>query len=153
MDYQLTLPTILRRAETFFGKKEIISRLPDKSIHRYTYQDFARRTKKLAVPLRQLGIQQGDRVATLSWNHHQHLEAYFAVPCMGAVVHPLNLRFNPEDLSYIINHAEDKLLIVDQRLHLRRRFQVREGSQGHRPRSQARPVHDAQRRAHLYFLR
>ena len=114
MDYQLTLPTILRRAETFFGKKEIISRLPDKSIHRYTYQDFARRTKKLAVALRQLGIQQGDRVATLSWNHHQHLEAYFAVPCMGAVVHPLNLRFNPEDLSYIINHAEDKLLIVDQ---------------------------------------
>jgi fatty-acyl-CoA synthase len=114
MDYQLTLPTILRRAETLFGKKEIISRLPDKSIHRYTYLDFARRAKKLAVALHQLGIRQGDRVATLSWNHYQHLEAYFAVPCMGAVVHTLNLRLSPDDLAYIVNHAEDKIIIVDQ---------------------------------------
>ena len=114
MEYQLTLPTILRRAETLFGKKEIVSRLPDKSIHRYTYQDFATRAKKLAVALQQLGIRQGDRVATLSWNHYQHMEAYFAVPCMGAIIHPLNLRFSPDDLSYIINHAEDKILIVDQ---------------------------------------
>mgnify|MGYP001552960853 CR=1 FL=1 len=114
MDYQLTLPTILRRAETLFGKKEIVTRLPDKSIHRYTYRDFARRTKKLAVALQKLGVNQGDRVATLSWNHFQHLEAYFAIPCMGAIVHPLNLRLNPDDLSYIINHAEDKIIIVDQ---------------------------------------
>jgi fatty-acyl-CoA synthase len=114
MNYQLTLPTILRRAESLFGKKEIISRLPDKSIHRYTYQDFATRTKKLAVALHRLGIRQGDRVATLSWNHHQHLEAYFAIPCMGAIVHPLNLRFSSDDLTYIVNHAEDKILIVDQ---------------------------------------
>jgi len=114
MDYQLTLPTILRRAETFFGKKEIISCLPDRSVHRYTYHDFARRAKKLAVALQQLGIGKGDRVATLSWNHYQHMEAYFAVPCMGAIVHPLNLRFSPDDLSYIVNHAEDKIIIVDQ---------------------------------------
>ncbi|HTS44343.1 MAG TPA: long-chain fatty acid--CoA ligase [Puia sp.] len=114
MEYQLTLPTILRRAETLFGKNEIISRLPDKSIHRYTYQDFARRTKKLAVTLRQLGIREGDRVATLSWNHYQHLEAYFAIPCMGAIVHPLNLRFSPDELAYIVNHAQDKIIIVDQ---------------------------------------
>jgi fatty-acyl-CoA synthase len=114
MDYQLTLPTILRRAETLFAEKEIISRLPDKSIHRYSYRDFARRTKKLAVALYQLGIRQGDRVATLSWNHYQHLEAYFAIPCMGAIVHPLNLRLSPDDLSYIVNHAEDKIIIVDQ---------------------------------------
>lgn len=114
MDYQLTLPTILRRAETLFGKKEIVTRLPDKSIHRYTYRDFARRTKKLAVALQKLGVNQGDRVATLSWNHFQHLEAYFAIPCIGAIVHPLNLRLNPDDLSYIINHAEDKIIIVDQ---------------------------------------
>ena len=65
MDYQLTLPTILRRAETLFGKKEIVSRLPDKSIHRYTYHDFAARTKKLAVALHHLGVRKGDRVATL----------------------------------------------------------------------------------------
>jgi len=114
MDYQLTLPTILRRVETLFGKKEVVTRLPDKTIHRYTYRDFVKRTKKLAVALKTLGVQQGDRVATLSWNHYQHLETYFAVPCIGAVVHPLNVRLSPEDLSYIVNHAEDKVIIVDQ---------------------------------------
>jgi fatty-acyl-CoA synthase len=114
MEYQLTLPTILRRAETLFGKKEIVTRLADKSIHRYTYKDFALRTKKLSVALQQLGIRRGDRVASLSWNHYQHLEAYFAVPCMGAVIHPLNIRFSGDELSYIVNHAEDKIIIVDQ---------------------------------------
>jgi fatty-acyl-CoA synthase len=114
MEYQLTLPTILRRAERMFGNKEIVTRHPDKSIHRYTYRDFALRVKQLAVALRGLGIRPGDRVATLSWNHYQHLEAYFAVPCMGAVVHPLNLRLSPDDLGYIANHAGDKVLIVDQ---------------------------------------
>src|SRR6186713_3023924 len=114
MEYQLTLPTILRRAEALFGKKEIVSRLPDKTIHRYTYRDFSLRAKKLAVALQELGICPGDRVATLCWNHYQHLETYFAVPCIGAVVHPLNLRISPDDLAYIINHAEDKIIIVDQ---------------------------------------
>jgi len=114
MDYQLTLPTILRRAEALFGKKEIVTVLPDKSIHRYTYADFARRTKKLSVTLRELGVANGTRVATLSWNHHQHLEAYFAVPCMGAVLHPLNIRLSPDDLAYIFNHAGDEIIIVDQ---------------------------------------
>src|SRR3569833_2706902 len=114
MEYQLTLPTILRRAETLYGAKEIVSRKPDKSIHRYTYHDLARRVKKLAVALQQLGIQKGDQVATLSWNHYQHLEVYFAVPCIGAIVHPLNIRFSPDELGYIVNHAEDKIIIVDQ---------------------------------------
>lgn len=114
MDYQLTLPTILRRAETFYGKKQIISRLPDKSIHRYTYSDLAARVKKLGVALQQLGIGPGDRVATLSYNHYQHLETYFALPCIGAVIHPLNIRFSAAELSYIVTHAQDKILIVDQ---------------------------------------
>lgn len=114
MDYQLTIPTILRRAESLFAKKEVVTRLPDRSTHRYTYGEFAKRTKKLAIALQKLGVKQGDRVATLSWNHYQHLEAYFAIPCMGAIVHPLNIRLNPEDLGYIINHAEDKIIIVDQ---------------------------------------
>ena len=114
MEYQLTLPTILRRAEAFLERKEIVTRLPDRSIHRYNYRDFVTRTKRLAVALRRLGIQPGDRVATLSWNHYQHLEAYFAVPCMGAVVHPLNLRLSPDDLGYIVNHAKDAIIIVDQ---------------------------------------
>jgi fatty-acyl-CoA synthase len=114
MDYQLTLPTILRRAESLFGDKEIVSRLPDKSIHRYTYREFSGRVKKLADALHKLGVREGDRVATLCWNHYQHMEAYFAVPCMGAVVHTLNLRLGPDDLAYIVNHAEDKVIIVDQ---------------------------------------
>src|SRR6185295_5761091 len=84
------------------------------SIYRYTYEDFGKRIRKLAAALQQLGILPGDRVATLSWNHHQHMEAYFAVPSMGAIVHPLNLRLSPDDLAYIVNHAEDKILIVDQ---------------------------------------
>ncbi len=114
MDYQLTLPTILRRAEALFGDKEVVSHLPDRTIHRYTYKDFAKRAKKLSVALRSLGGKEGDRVATLCWNHYQHLEAYFAIPCMGAVLHTLNLRLSADDLAYIVNHAEDKIIIVDQ---------------------------------------
>jgi fatty-acyl-CoA synthase len=114
MDYQLSIPTILRRAESLFSHKEIISLLPDKRIHRYTYKDLSLRVKKLASALVKLGIAEGDRVATLSWNHYQHLEAYFAVPSIGAVVHPLNIRLSPDDLAYIVNHAEDKVIIVDQ---------------------------------------
>lgn len=114
MDYQLTLPTILRRAEALFGRKEIVSRLPGGEIHRYTYRDLSLRAKKLAAALRRAGIRNGDRVATLCWNHYQHLEAYFAVPCIGAIVHPLNLRLSADDLAYIVNHAEDKMIIVDE---------------------------------------
>ncbi|HXD79583.1 MAG TPA: long-chain fatty acid--CoA ligase [Puia sp.] len=114
MDFQLTIPAILRRAETLFGRKEIVTRLADRSIHRYTYREFAARVKRLAAALVDLGIRDSDRVATLSWNHHQHLEAYFAVPGMGAVIHPLNLRLSPGDLAYIVRHAEDKVIIVDQ---------------------------------------
>lgn len=114
MDYQLTLPSIVRRAETLFGAKEIVTRLPDKSFHRYTYRDFARRARKLAVALMGLGVRPGDRVATFCWNHHQHLEAYFGVPMMGAVVHTLNLRLHPDDLTFIIGHAGDRVLLVDR---------------------------------------
>lgn len=114
MDFQLLLPAVLRRAETFFSHKEIVTRQPDKSLHRYTYADMARRTKQLGVALKRLGVKEGERVATLSWNHYQHLEVYFAVPCIGAVLHTLNLRLSPDDLTYIANHAQDKVIIVDQ---------------------------------------
>jgi len=114
MEYQLTLPTILRRAESLFGKKEIVSRLPDRSIQRYTYSDFAVRVQKLSAALKHLGVRKGDRVATLCWNHSRHMEAYFAIPCMGAVAHTLNVRLSPEDLAYIVKHAGDKIIIVDQ---------------------------------------
>jgi fatty-acyl-CoA synthase len=115
-DYQLTLPAILRRAEDLFGHKEIATRLPDKSFHRYTYADFARRSKKLAVALGEFGLQGGDRVATLGWNTYQHLECYFGLPSAELVIHTLNPRLSPEDLSYIINHAEDRVLMVDETL-------------------------------------
>ncbi len=116
MDYQLTLPPILRRAETFFGDKQIATRLPDKSFHHYTYRDMARRAKQLAVALQKLGLERGDRVATLGWNHYQHLEAYFGIPCGGFVLHTLNLRLHPNDLAYIADHAGDRAVIVDESL-------------------------------------
>src|SRR5215210_1823121 len=116
MDFPLTLPTILRRAETYFRDKEIVTRLPDKSFHRYTYADFGRRARRLAVALTELGLERGDRVATLCWNHYQHLEAYFGVPCAGFVLHTLNLRLHPNDLAFIANHAGDRAVIVDASL-------------------------------------
>jgi len=115
-DYQLNMPAILRRAEGLFGKREVVTRVPDKSLHRYAYEDFARRAKRLAIALQGLGISEGDRVATLCWNHHQHLEAYFGVPCFGAVLHTLNLRLHPDDLAYIVEHAGDRALLVDESL-------------------------------------
>jgi fatty-acyl-CoA synthase len=113
-DYQLTLPAMLGRAEALFGPKEIVTRRPDRSFHRYTYADFVRRAKKLAVALGELGLEKSDRVATLAWNSYQHLEAYFGVPCSGMVLHTINPRLNPEDIAFIINHAEDRVLLVDE---------------------------------------
>jgi len=116
MDYQLTVPSIMLRAETFYGNREIITRLPDKSYHRYTYGEFATRAKKLAVGLQKLGIKKGDRVGTFSWSHYQHLEAYFGIPFFGGVLHTLNLRLGADDLTYIINHGGDRAIIIDHTL-------------------------------------
>ena len=113
MDYQLTLIPTLERAGKLFGDVEIVSRLPDKTLHRYTYADFYRRARALAEALQKLGLQKGERVATLMWNHYAHLEAYFGIPVTGGVLHTLNLRLAPDDLSFIINHAEDRFIIVD----------------------------------------
>ncbi|HVU77525.1 MAG TPA: long-chain fatty acid--CoA ligase [Gaiellaceae bacterium] len=116
MDYQLTLPTILRRTEAYYGSKEIVTRLPDKSFHRYTHGDACRRARALAVGLQGLGLERGDRVATLCWNHHVHHEAYLGIPCGGFVLHTLNLRLHPNDLAYIATHANDRAVIVDASL-------------------------------------
>ncbi len=116
MEYPLTLAPILRRAETLFKHKAIVTRRPDKTFHRYTYGDFVPRAKKLAVALRQLGLRPGDRVATLCWNQYEHLEAYFGVPLAGTVLHTLNPRLHPTDLAYIVNDAEDRVLIIDDTL-------------------------------------
>jgi fatty-acyl-CoA synthase len=116
MDMQLTLPMILRRAETYFGDKQIVTRMPDRSFRRTTYRDVMRRARALANALEGLGLQRGDRVATLCWNHHQHMEAYFGIPCGGFVLHTLNLRLHPTDLAYIAKHAGDRAVIVDRSL-------------------------------------
>jgi fatty-acyl-CoA synthase len=116
MDYPLTLTRFMTRAKTFFPAGEIVSRLPDGHIHRYTYVDYCARAEKLGKALLGLGVVPGERVATLCWNHYRHLEAYYAVPCIGAVLHTLNLRLHPTELAYIARHAGDSVIIVDRSL-------------------------------------
>ena len=112
MDYPLLVSRLLERANTFFPDKEIITREEDGE-HRYTYRDLAGRVARLSNALRGLGVGEGDRVGTFGWNTYRHLEAYFAPPVMGAVVHTINIRLAPDDLIYIINHAGDKVILVD----------------------------------------
>ena len=116
MDYPLTLTHILERSAKIYPAKEIVSRLPDGTIHRYNYRDFYRRVHRLAHALKRLGLQEGQRVGTLCWNSSRHLELYFAVPCAGLVLHTLNLRLAPDQLSYIVNHAGDSIIFVDASL-------------------------------------
>ena len=113
MQFPLTLPSLFERAGKLFPQVEIVSQRPDNSTHRYTYADWYRRTNALAAMLQHCGIKRGDRVATLMWNHSVHLEAYFGIPIVGGVLHTLNLRLHPDELAFIINHAEDRFLIVD----------------------------------------
>lgn len=115
MNEQLNLSMLLERAEKYFPKKEIVSRSKNGK-KRFTYADFGKRTRKLASALVNLGVKTGDRVGTLAWNDHRHLEAYFAIPSIGAVLHTINIRLSDEHLIYIINNAEDKVLLVDEGL-------------------------------------
>ena len=116
MDFPLTLPHLLKRSELYFGRGEIVSRQPDKSFQRTTYADVMRRSRQLGAALTKLGLERGDRVATLCWNHAQHHEAYFGISCSGFVLHTLNLRLHPNDLAYIATHAGDRAVIVDRSL-------------------------------------
>ena len=113
-DVPLSIPMIIRRARDLYSDKEIVSRRPDKSLARTTYGETIARAGRLALALRGLGVRSGDRVATLAWNNARHLEAYFAVPSFGAVLHTLNLRLHPTDLAYIVNHADDQVVLVDR---------------------------------------
>ncbi|MFZ5824915.1 MAG: long-chain fatty acid--CoA ligase [Bacillota bacterium] len=115
MRHNLTLHTLLERARRYFPEKEIVSRTGS-GIFRYNYRQYYDRVKKLADVLTKLGVERGQRVGTIAWNHHRHLEAYFAVPCMGASLHTINLRLPPEHLAYVINHAGDKVLLIDSDL-------------------------------------
>ncbi|MGD1081927.1 MAG: long-chain fatty acid--CoA ligase [Candidatus Sulfotelmatobacter sp.] len=113
MSSPLILTGMLQRAAKLFPDVEIVSARCDASGHRYAYRDLHRRSRQLSAALERAGVAIGDRVATLMWNEHEHLEAYFGVPAIGAVLHTLNLRLHPEELAYIVNHAEDRFLIVD----------------------------------------
>lgn len=115
MNTQLTLTSMIKHTEMYFPKKEIISRT-HAGVQTFTYKEIISRMKKLATVLTNLGIEKGDRVGTLAWNHHRHLEAYFAVPNIGAVLHTINIRLPEAHLLYIINHAEDKVLLIDEDL-------------------------------------
>lgn len=115
MDHPLLVTTMLNRAKKLFPKKEIFSRCLDKD-HRITYRQFYERVCRLANVLKLLDIKPGDRVGSFAWNNHRHLELYFAVPCSGAVLHTINLRLFPDQLVHVINHAEDKVIFIDEDL-------------------------------------
>ncbi|GAC1430900.1 MAG: long-chain fatty acid--CoA ligase [Ktedonobacteraceae bacterium] len=112
MDYPLTLQHAFNRAIRLFGRKEIVTQT-EGELHRYTYREWGKRTAQLANALAKNGVQSGERIATFAWNNYRHLELYFAVPCMGAVLHTLNIRLFAEQLIYIVNNAEDKIIFVD----------------------------------------
>ena len=112
MEYPLTLTQFFERSRRLFARKTLATRVPGAPLFRYTYADFAERVAHLAGGLAALGVRPGDRVGTFAWNTHHHLEAYWAVPMMGAVLHTVNFRLAPEDIAYIINHAEDSVLLV-----------------------------------------
>ena len=113
MDFPLTLPTLLERADKLFSRVEIVSRRPDRSLVRTCYGNFYRRARQLASALTKLGLRSGDRVASMMWNHSGHLEAFFGVPCAGGILHTLNLRLHSHEIAAIANHAADRFLLID----------------------------------------
>jgi fatty-acyl-CoA synthase len=115
-DYPLSLTAVVERAELLTPARKVVYRRPDGIVHRTTMGDCARRARRLGSALAGLGIGEGDRVGTLMWNQPEHLEAYYAVPVMGAVVHTLNPRLHPDELGFIAGDAEDRAIIVDESL-------------------------------------
>ena len=113
MQIPLSVNHLLERGKQLFGNREIVSRLPDGSFHRANYAYLHRRARQLAQALVAAGVQHGEPVATLMWNHAWHLEAYFGIPAAGAVLHTLNLRLSPDDIAYIVADAGDRIIIVD----------------------------------------
>jgi fatty-acyl-CoA synthase len=114
-DYPLTTVSIFDRAEKLWSKKEVVTSLPG-GLHRYTYGDWAERTRRVGGVLDVLGISDAGRVATFGWNTYRHLELYFAIPNTGRVLHTLNIRLFQDQLRYIVQHAEDEAIFVDRSL-------------------------------------
>ncbi len=115
MKYSLSVRNILERAKALFPQKEIYSKTRTGDF-RYTYADFYKRVCRLANVLSELGVKRGDRIGTLAWNQHRHFELYLAVPCYGAVLNTLNLRLFEDQLAYVIKHADDRIIFVDDDL-------------------------------------
>jgi fatty-acyl-CoA synthase len=114
MDDELTIAAMLRRAERYAPDRPVVSREPDRSVHRTSWGEIAARARRLAAALLGLGLAPGARVATLCWSHRQHLELYFAAPIAGLALHPLNPRLHVDDIAYIATHARDEVLVVDE---------------------------------------
>ncbi|MEP1125844.1 MAG: long-chain fatty acid--CoA ligase [Ilumatobacter sp.] len=114
-DVPLTITHLFERAEQYFGRKEIITSTGS-GVERTTYAEWAVRTRRLGGVLDALGISATGRVATFAWNTARHLELYFAAPCSGRVLHTLNIRLFPEQLTYIVNHADDEVIFADKSL-------------------------------------
>ena len=112
-DKPLLISSLIDFAAQYHSDAEIVSRTIEGPIHRYTYVEAQARSKQLANALQRLGVALGDRVATLAWNGYRHLETYYGVSGMGAVLHTINPRLFPEQISYIANHAEDKYIFTD----------------------------------------
>lgn len=114
-DYPLTVRAIFEHGERVYADRRV-STFDGTTIQQTSFAQVAQRARRLAAALVRLGVKPGDRVGTFCWNCQEHLEAYFAVPCIGAVLHTLNLRLFPEQIAYVINHAEDSVIIVDESL-------------------------------------
>lgn len=112
MDRPLLLTHFLERAEKLYPRREIVSRI-GAGLHRTSYGEVARRVRRLASALAKLGLEPGDRIGTFAWNHYRHLELYFAVPAARRVLHTLNIRLSPEQIAFIANHADDRVIFVD----------------------------------------
>jgi 3-(methylthio)propionyl---CoA ligase len=113
-DFSLTIPTLLEHAALNHSSTEVVARMLDGSMFRYTYSALADRARQAAQALQSLGVEYGDVVGTLSWNNHWHMECFYAISGIGAVCHTVNPRLFEEQIVYIINHAEDKFLLIDQ---------------------------------------
>ena len=113
MDRPLLVSAILEHGTAQFGAQQIVSRETDGSLHRYTFTDLAARARQLANALQALGLKAGSTVGSIAWNNHRHLEAYYAVSGSGMVMHTCNPRLHPEQLAYIINHADDEVVLFD----------------------------------------
>ena len=109
----LLISSLIEFAERHHGDGEIVSRRVEGDIHRYTYRDLARRSRQVANALDGLGLQPSDRVATIAWNGYRHMELYFGVSGSGRVLHTINPRLHPDQVAWIVNHAEDKALCFD----------------------------------------